>query len=383
MSELKVDTVVNLAGTGKPNFQNGITVNGAATSTLNLNQYTASSSEPSSPDNGALWWDTANEKTFIYAEGEWKETIIILPVAPWYGDRAVMGGGYYQSGGSADNVNTIEYFDITSTGNASDFGDLSGTKSAMGAASNSTRGLFAGSSGGNGANEIQYITIATTGNTADFGDLTVERSFGVTGASDATYAVFDGGWNTNTMDYVTIATTGNATDFGDATPKAWYNSAVSDGTYGVWGGGESMSAPYYETSMFYVTLASTGNSTDFGDLTRGRVGSGAAGNATRGVFTGGTNGSGSSSSSYSTTMDYITISTPSNALDFGDLTVSRANIGGTSNLTRGVFTGGRTAGYTYFNNIDYITIDTLGDATDFGDMTEVKQFPVSTSGSPS
>ena len=61
MSELKVDTVLNLAGTGKPNFQNGITVNGAATSTLNLNQYTASSSEPSNPDNGALWWD----RTFV------------------------------------------------------------------------------------------------------------------------------------------------------------------------------------------------------------------------------------------------------------------------------------------------------------------------------
>ena len=145
MGELKVDTVVDSAGTGKPNFENGITINGAATSTLNLNEYTASSSEPSSPSNGALWWDTANEKTFIYAEGEWKETIIIPPVAPWYGDRAVMGGGRDAN----DNVNTIEYFDITSTGNATDFGDLSGAKTAMGAASNSTRGLFAGSSGGN------------------------------------------------------------------------------------------------------------------------------------------------------------------------------------------------------------------------------------------
>ena len=61
MTELKVDTIVDAAGTGKPNFSTGVTMNGAALSTLNLGEYTASSSEPSSPQNGSVWWDTTNE----------------------------------------------------------------------------------------------------------------------------------------------------------------------------------------------------------------------------------------------------------------------------------------------------------------------------------
>jgi hypothetical protein len=41
-----------------------------------------------------------------------------------------------------------------------------------------TRGLFGGGndSGGNPVDVMQYITIETTGNTTDFGDLTVTRT---------------------------------------------------------------------------------------------------------------------------------------------------------------------------------------------------------------
>jgi hypothetical protein len=41
-------------------------------------------------------------------------------------------------------------------------------------------------------------------------------------------------------------------------------------------------------------------------------------------------------------MDYITIATTGNAVDFGDLTVARHNLAGVSNATRGVFGGGYT-----------------------------------------
>ena len=65
---------------------------------------------------------------------------------------------------------------------------------------------------------IQYITIATTGNATDFGDLTAGKSYG-TATSSNTIAVFGGGLNNvqnyNNIDQVTIASTGNATDFGD------------------------------------------------------------------------------------------------------------------------------------------------------------------------
>ena len=72
--EIKVDAVVNLAGTGKPNFPVSPTHSGgSAISTLNTYSYTSSGTEPSSPKNGAIWWDSANDKVMVYINGEFKE----------------------------------------------------------------------------------------------------------------------------------------------------------------------------------------------------------------------------------------------------------------------------------------------------------------------
>jgi hypothetical protein len=84
-----------------------------------------------------------------------------------------------------------------------------------------------------------------------------------------------------------------------------------------------------------------------------------------GVFAGGVD------SGILNTMDYINISTTANAWDFGDLTVARYRLGGTSNggSERGLTGGGNTSGDT----IDYVTINTAGDATDFGNLTAARQ----------
>ena len=76
------------------------------------------------------------------------------------------------------------------------------------------RGLFGGSDPE--LNTIDYITIATTGNASDFGDLTSARRFPGALAS-STRGVFGSGLSDNVMDYVTISSTGNAFDFGDRT----------------------------------------------------------------------------------------------------------------------------------------------------------------------
>ena len=68
-------------------------------------------------------------------------------------------------------------------------------------------------------NVIEFLTIATTGNSTDFGDLTQARYAG-TGCGSATRGVIVGGQTptyVNTIDFVTIASAGNATDFGDLT----------------------------------------------------------------------------------------------------------------------------------------------------------------------
>jgi len=127
-------------------------------------------------------------------------------------------------------------------------------------------------------NVIDYITIQSTGNATDFGDLTVARR-NLGGLSDATRGVIGGGGGggagsgyTNIMDYITIATTGNATDFGDLTDLRSSTGGVSDATRGCFGGGVSSNV------IDYITIASTGNGTDFGDLSvaRGSVSSGLA-----------------------------------------------------------------------------------------------------------
>ena len=129
--------------------------------------------------------------------------------------------GIYAGGASPTIVNTIDYITIASTGDATDFGDVTSedTRNPMGASS-STRGVIAGgqtNAPSTGTDAIDFLTIATTGNTTDFGNLTDGRRRG-SGLSNSIRGVFTGGYEPavkNTIDYITIATTGNAQDFGD------------------------------------------------------------------------------------------------------------------------------------------------------------------------
>ena len=68
------------------------------------------------------------------------------------------------------------------------------------------------------------------------------------------------------------------------------------------------------------------------------------------------------------TIEYITISSFGNAIDFGDLTVARQRAASCSTSIRGVFAGGVGP----LNVIDYITIASTGNAQDFGDLTNAR-----------
>ena len=70
-------------------------------------------------------------------------------------------------------------------------------------------------------------------------------------------------------------------------------------------------------------------------------------------------------------IEYITISTQGNSIDFGNLTATRqSQPGGTGSSTRGVIGGGQSGGApTTLNIIDFITFSSTGDALDFGDLT--------------
>ena len=189
--------------------------------------------------------------------------------------RGIFGGG--NAGLSPNpNSNVIDYITIASTGNAADFGDLinsyTPTIGSGNAAASPTRLLFAGGSQDVPApatvqNVIQYVTIASTGDATDFGDLTDNKvRFGV--CSSSTRALYGGAGGsdtakTNSITYVTIATTGNTVDFGDRTVGVNNVAATSNSLRGVFIGG--LGSPTSENHIDYVNIATTGNAADWGD----------------------------------------------------------------------------------------------------------------------
>ena len=120
--------------------------------------------------------------------------------------------------------------------------------------------------------------------------------------------------------------------------------------------------------MDYITIATTGNAVDFGGLLtlpQGNRGGSAMSNNSRAVMAVGTN-----SAPASRGMDYVTIaSIGSNALDFGELSQNRAGMAATDDGSRGVLSGGNVP--PLVDTIDYIAIGTPATALDFGNLVSV------------
>ncbi len=283
--------------------------------------------------------------------------------------RGVFGGG--EVPGSHNE--TIDYIQIHSLGNALDFGSLATSGRNMSAPSSATRGLFAGAYGNpSHGNTVEYITIATTSNGTDFGDLTVARSR-QSDASNSTRGIVAGGNPySDVIDYATIATTGNFTDFGNLTAARFGVGGMSSPTKGVFACGQTpASGPQGINTIDQITIATTGNASDFGDSTSTRREVSATSSHVRGLF-----GLGyttpSSPWGFTQTVDYITLATSGNGIDFGDLVYNdgKEALGATSNSIRGVF--GPSIGPNWRNTIEYVTIATLGNSKDFGDLFHIR-----------
>jgi len=278
--------------------------------------------------------------------------------------RGVFGGSL----GSATK-DDMEYIAIATTGNATDFGNLTTGRDMGAGVADLTRGCFCGGKDTSDVHTdiIDYITVATISNAIDFGNLSVARRM-TAGVDNDSRGVIIGGYTgssySDVMDYITIAATGNATTFGDSQVAKDGRHGLDDNSRGVIGGGGSPST----NVMDYVTIASVGGATDFGDLNNAVGGASAVSNNTRGCFCGGQR---SVQNDHLKNIDYITIATAGNADDFGDLLSIMGNSAGCDNKGRGVIAGGDGGGGNQ-EVIQYITIDTTGNATDFGDLTARK-----------
>ena len=384
MSTIKVDTITNYDSA--VDFSQGFKLGGADV----IQNYTESATVPQTPTpvNGDYWWDTANDVLYRYMDGGFRALgVTASTVFTWGGDRGVFAGG--DESGSA--VNRIQYIDITTPGNSTDFGDLTVARRYGSGASNSSRGLHIG--GNPTTVNIDYVTISTPGNAQDFGDLQEAHYYYGSSCSDGTKAFTFGGYNNNTgtvlnnIQQTVIATTGNSTDFGDISVPSYYNASCADTTRAVFSISRTREAATsgnfsYVNNLEYITTASAGNSTDFGDTTLARGQFAACSDSTRGLFAA---GYGTFTNNRTDTIDYITIQTAGNATDFGDLSQNNIRLSSCANTTRGIFGGGytTTGSTSRVNTIEYVTIQTPGNATDFGDIAAVNYGLAAFSGSPS
>ena len=240
-------------------------------------------------------------------------------------------GGYDEPGGTV--LGGIEYVTISTEGAAEDWGDIYESAYNVTGFSNSTRGLCAAGYGGPASplgpymNVIQYFQMATTGNSNDFGDLVHKRrQHGSNGSSTTRGFVAGGQYNAsgaasyvNMIDMITITTLGNAIDFGDITADCDGTNSASDATRLVISLGAGPSPLDYGLNIInYLTMATQGNASDFGDSTAKYTSSPGTSNSVRAVFAGGRDNPG-----YHNTIDYVNIQATGNAADFGDLTSQR------------------------------------------------------------
>ena len=164
-----------------------------------------------------------------------------------------------------------------------------------------------------------------------------------------------------------IATLGTALDFGDLGTKAAFPTAVSSTTRGIWVGGANPSTPTIGHKVIqFIIISSKGNAVNFGSLTQGRRVSAGSANNVRGVFGGGDDGAGGDRNQVS--IEYITLASEGNAVNFGNLSAERFNAAGAASQTRATFCGGMTP--TVLSLIEFVQIASTGNAQDFGDLTQ-------------
>jgi hypothetical protein len=369
MSEFTTRKITDRAGTGAPSFTYGLNSGGSDTGLIGK-AYTVSGTEPSSPANGDTWYDSTNNKFYLYVNGEFKQITHVNPIPTWYGDRGLKMGGQETSGYTQTNI--IEYWSMTSAGNASDFGDLTVARGGNDSDNGTGSGTYGMCVGGALSadpwytNTIDKVVVSTTGNATDHGDLTAPRVSCAT-SNGAIGLIFgdNGNYNVNglTIDQFSITTAGNATDFGDNEQKFRAGAACSDATRGVRMGGIWNFSN--ANVIAYVTYDTPSNATDFGDLTQVMANMTATSDTTRGI-----QGGGEGSSGRTNVIEYITIASTGNSTDFGDLTIARKHLASCSNATVAHFFGGEhySGGFIFYNTIDQVTIQTTANATDFGDL---------------
>ena len=327
---------------------------------------------------GAIRFNTDSNKPELWDGSQWAEFQLSTPNLGTSADRQPGARGVISEVHYTSNAGFITYINISSAGNAVNFGALNDPRANAIAVGSQTRGVFGAAyvpSPGASINVIEFVTIASTGSATNFGD-TLDPNYVPGAVSSSTRGIWGGGANLpaapaliNVMQYITIASTGDAVDFGDLKNTCWCSAGVESPTRGIFAQGFT---PSVTNSMDFITIATLGDAQDFGDLTVARAGADGAGSKVRGLFMGGYN------PTVLNVIDYVNIATTGNATNFGDLTQVARFGGATSDSRRAMLCGRYTPSAS--NVIDYVQIVTEGNAVDFGDTVGATQASATSSG---
>ena len=175
--------------------------------------------------------------------------------------------------------------------------------------------------------------------------------------------------HTTSMEFIQFHTLGNGVSFGDLQNNSTYKFPNSSAVRGIFSGGYEPSGGGYDTNIInYITIASEGDAIDFGDLvTDSGIGSGAS-SSTRGIQFGGYANPGANHN----VIQYIEMSTLGNSLDFGDTNTTLRGWGAANSTTRAVIAGGDT-GSVKTSLMEFVTIAALGNGVEFGDLTQARR----------
>ena len=326
---------------------------------------------PSEIPLGAMRFNSDSQKLEYWMGSAWMQIKTFSPNL----DGGVRG---FAAGGSSPGYTaTIDFYTIPTAGNSQDFGDLTLARgNGMSGFASRTRGVAAGGFDPT-ANykRIDFITMSSTGDATNFGSLTSNRE-GSMGLSNETRGIAAAGWsrpnsnNIQAIDFVTIASTGDSVNFGDLITRTNYGGGAASPTRGLLIAGNVPSPGLMYNRIEYITIASQGDAQEFGELQQSHQYTvHGASNSTRALAWG---GAGPDTDTATNIIEFITIATKGNGINFGDMTRAVKGAGASASSTRSVCLGGN-----YENIIEYVEIATQGNAVDFGDATAGRNYGAS------
>ena len=282
-----------------------------------------------------------------------------------WGNRGLSAGGVDPS---PAHVNTINYINIPTRGNAIDFGDLTAITTKPGAGTDGARAVFVG--GGTpapapGETTMGYVAIGTVGNAAEFGSLhTASTEGGSASGGGRSVQAAGGSPSPDGLQHYAIGTFGNSVDFGELTAASGNGQGTSDGSRGL--------ITLASTNVNYFNILTAGIATDFAEQPTAQIQAGAASDGTKAFWLGGEVGSAVD------TISFMTIYTLTTGIDWGgELSGARRYLGGTMDGSRAVISNG----YSTTDTIEFISMNAIGTSmTDFGNSTVTVYNNIMTSG---